>query len=147
MKFGAGVADAKAGLESWSEPAGDGLRTAGASVVFRSGTGKLELDALSTDGSALARQAGNWLAIAAKYVDDGGRAVFRADSSTDVTWEHASAGIELTAHTSSKDILEIFSDATPASVSVDGKPIPIIYENKMIRVPLLLPGEHHVSIH
>jgi len=146
MKFAAGAADAKAALESWSEPAGDGLRTTGASVVFRSGVGKLNLGALSADGSVLAQQAGNWLAIGAKEVDDSGHVVFRADISTDVTWERASAGVELTAHTSGKNVLEIFSDTTPTSVNVDGKQIPIVYEGKMIRVPLL-PGEHHVSIH
>ncbi|HEY5328972.1 MAG TPA: heparinase II/III family protein [Acidobacteriaceae bacterium] len=147
MKFAAGAADAKAALESWSEPAGEGLRTAGASVVFRSGTGKLDLDTLSTDGSALARQAGSWLAIGAKYVDDGGHVVLRTDTPIDATWEHTAAGIELTAHTFAKNVLEIFSDAAPVSVSVDGQPIPILYEGKMIRVTLPLPGEHHVSIH
>ncbi|HZL27928.1 MAG TPA: heparinase II/III family protein [Acidobacteriaceae bacterium] len=147
MKFAAGVADVKAPLEAWSEPAGDGLRTAGASVVFRSGTGKLNLDTLSTDGSAFARQEGNWLAIGAKDVDEGGQAIFRADMPADVTWEPVVAGMELTVHTAAKNVLQIFSDTAPVSVSVDGQPIPIIYEGKMIRVPLPLPGEHHVSIH
>jgi len=156
MKFEAGSLSAKSGLESWAEPAGDGLRTISSngeasSIVFRSGKGSLAIDVLSTDGSVLARHGladrPGWLAIGAKYVEEDGKTIFRSDIPTDVTWEHVATGIELTAHTSGKDTLEVFSETAPTSVRVDEKQVPISYERKMIAVPLSIPGEHHVSIH
>jgi hypothetical protein len=96
--------------------------------------------------TALARNGADWLALGAQHVERGGQTVFRASLPTDVTWEHAASGIQLTANAPDKGELKIFSASAPASVCVDGKPIPIAYEGNMITVPLLLPGEHHVSI-
>lgn len=159
MKFAAGPAGSAPEMQSWSEKSGQGLRTTetgsqGASIVFRTGTGDLVLDsddghALATDGSVLAQRGsgGNsWLAVGARSVKDGGKIIFRSAQPTDVAWERANGVTDLTVQAGAAATLEILCAEPPASVTLDGKSAPVLYERGMLTIKLLAPGEHYVVI-
>ncbi|HEV2325821.1 MAG TPA: heparinase II/III family protein [Terracidiphilus sp.] len=153
MKFAAGSAGSEPGLQSWSEEAGEGLRTAGsgsegASVVFRTGAGDLVLDALRTDGSVLAQRGsgGNrWMAVGAQSVNEGGKIIFRSATPVDIAWERVNGTTKIAVRTTTTTALNIFCAEPPASVRMDGKPGVLSYQDKMLTVRVF-PGEHHVVI-
>lgn len=154
MNFATGPAGSEPGLQSWSEKAGEGLRTAasgsqGASVIFRTGTGDLVLSSLASDGSVLAQRGSggsNWMAVNAQSVKQNGRTIFHSAMPADVAWERANGVITLTVRTSANSALDIYSAERPASVTVDGKAAPVSYEGKLLTVKLAVAGEHHVLI-
>jgi hypothetical protein len=153
MKFAAGPADGKPALQSWTESAGEGLRTTGsgseqASVVFRTGAGDLVLDTLATDGSVLAQKGNNksnWMAVGAESVKENGRVIFRSAAPAEVEWENANGATRINVRTSSNSVLNIYCAEPPAAVTMDGKPAVLSYRDKMLTVKLI-SGEHHVLI-
>ncbi len=154
MKFAAGPAGSTPDLQSWSEKAGEGFRAAAsaseeASIVFRTGAGDLMLDALATDGSVLAQKGKNaseWMAVGARSVKEDGRTIFRFATPTDIAWERANDATKLTIWSSGSGALNLFCSEAPTSVIVDGQPSQVSYQDKMLKVMLLTPGEHHVLI-
>lgn len=153
MKFAAGPADGKSVWHSWTESAGEGLRTSGsgseqANVVFRTGAGDLVLNALASDGTVLAQKGNsgsNWMAAGAQSVKDDGRIIFRSAVPADVVWERTNGATALTVRTTATTALNIFCAEPPASVTMDGKPGVLSYRDKMLTVRVF-PGEHHVLI-
>jgi hypothetical protein len=154
MKFSAGPAGGNPELQSWSEKAGEGFRTAdsgseGASIVVRTGAGDLTLDAIATDGSILAQRGNDgsdWMAVDARSVKEDGNAIFQSAIPADVAWERVKGVTNLTLWTTGSGALHIFCAEPPASVSVDGKSAQVAYRDKMLTVDLLTSGEHQILI-
>lgn len=136
-----------------SLPAGEGIQVEGptpSDVVFRTGTGRLQLDGLSTDGTILAvRGKGEirtWLAAGARVVEQGGTALFRSDSPLAVTYHRKTRGIELSLHSASTADLEVASAAAPSAVRMDGSPAAFAYHAGMVLIRGVKNGDHRVSI-
>lgn len=154
MKFSAGPTDGNPELQSWSEKSGEGFRAAasgseGASIVVRTGTGDLVLDAIATDGSILAERGNDgsdWMAVDARSVKEGGKAIFQSAVPADVAWERVKGVTNLTLWTTGSGALHIVCAEPPASVSVDGKSAQVAYRDKILTVELLTSGEHQILI-
>lgn len=160
MNFAPSAAEAGK-MESWSEASGEGLRTTNGqdfSATFRSRPGWLVNSGLSTDGSALlkignlhqpsqSRGPSGWAALGATVVRQGGRVLFRASTPVDVSADEVDSGIELTLHSDAVAAVSVFRSVAASQVEIDDHSVPIRYEQSMIQLPSLSPGEHHVSIH
>jgi hypothetical protein len=150
MTFAPGVASSEKALKPMNSPNGIGFsaESNGAPhILFRSHPGALTLGALSTDGDALAENAGDAnLALGAKEVQQNGRALLKANEAVDIVWQRTTAGLEIQVFGAQNTGLEIAAEKAPTSVMVDGKAIPVSYRNRMISVPLAGGEEHRVSI-
>lgn len=155
MNFGPGADSNALRMERFREPAGEGVRAAGehpAAMIFRSAPGALNIDQMSTDGSALlvsgAQGDGgtDWMAVEARVVQEGSRELLRSTSAVDVTFEHRGEALELTIHNDAKTVLRVYSAVAPKRVELDGRQVQPSYSNGMISLPLAETGEHHVSL-
>jgi len=160
MKFAASATEAEK-MESWSDESGEGLRTTNGrdfTATFRTGPGWLINSGLSSDASALLKIGGlhqasrspgppGWSAFGATVVRQGERLVFRASIPVDVSVEELESGIELTLHSDAVAAVSVFRSKAVSQVQIDDHLVPIRYEQSMIKLPSLSPGEHHVSIH
>ena len=160
MNFAASAVDA-GGLQSWSSAFGEGLRSTkdeGFTAIFRTKPGALSNSGLSTDGSALlligntqppaaAGAPSSWSAFGATFVRRSDRVLFQSTAPVDVSAENLEAGNQLIFHNSSPAAISIFRSEAPSTVEMDGQPVRIRYEQSLIKLPSLAPGEHHVRIH
>lgn len=141
-------------LETWKQPAGEGFRAPaeGASeAIFRTGTGKLQVGTLATDGEILARNAmngqGGWLAVGAREVVQGNQPVLTATAPADVAAAEAAGVLQLYLHNSAAGRVAVFRPERPRSVEVDGQSVSFDYRDTMVVLPVFQPGEHRVVIH
>jgi hypothetical protein len=161
MNFTASADDAGR-MESWSSAAGEGFRTAdhsGFTAIFRTKPGLLSIARLASDGSVLLKresasqqaassvEAADWSAIGATFVREGEQTLFRSDTAVDVAAENLASGMQLTVHNNSGAGINIFRGEAPEGLEIDGHRIPIRYEQMLLKLPSLPPGEHHVSIY
>jgi hypothetical protein len=154
IKLNKGRAEGRQQLETWNQPAGEGLRTNHGeldSIVFRTAAGPLRIANMTTDGSLLVCRGATaqlgWMAVGAGYVEDGGHVVFQASAPTDVAEESLPSGLTFDLRTSALDIVKIFHATAPAGVEVDGQKVSSTYKDAMVLLPALSAGKHHVSIH
>jgi hypothetical protein len=124
-----------------------GASTESPQIVFRSHPGALVLGALSTDGEALAQNAGNVnLALGARNIQQDGHTLLLADAPLDIVWQRTATAIEIHVFAGQNTTLDVATDNAPTSVIVDGKEIPVRFRGRMVAVPLAGGEEHHVSI-
>jgi hypothetical protein len=152
MKLEAGTTN-KPKLESWTQPAGEGLRTTEgdqSAVAFRTGSGALQIAEWSTDGSILASHGAedhlNWMAIGAEYVMNGSQVVFHSSLPANVELSKSSGGTTVTLQTSAVSEVTILLTSAPVSVDVDGHSVTPVYRNQALSLNHLSAGEHHVAI-
>lgn len=150
MTFAPGVASSEKALKPLTSFDGIGFsaESSGAPrILFRSHPGALVLGALSTDGNALAENAGDAsLALGAKEVQQDGHVFLRADQPVDIVWQRTTAGIEIQAFAAQNTALEIDGEKARTLVMVDGKAVQVRYRGGMISVPLAGGEEHRVSL-
>ena len=116
-------------------------------IVFRSHPGVLVLGPLSTEGEALAQNAGNVnLALGARNVQQDGRALLLADAPLDIVWQRSATALEIHVFAGKDTTLDVATDNAPKSVTVDGKAMPVRFRGRMLAVTLAGGEEHHVSI-
>ncbi|HEU4981213.1 MAG TPA: heparinase II/III family protein, partial [Acidobacteriaceae bacterium] len=110
-------------LQPFTTAAGEGLRSADGktAVVFRTGAGPLQLSAIKTDGSVLAKDGSGWMAVGATSVERDGHEVFHASTPVNVECKSAASGASLTLHTPAGASVEIASAAKPHSWSWMGR--------------------------
>lgn len=151
LKFNKGQATRNQ-LETWNEPAGEGLRTIQgetASVIVRTGVGPLRISNVTTDGSILAQQdSANpaWMAVAASSIEENGHMIFHATTPTNVTWTRSPSGLMFNLHNAKATAIELFSAIAPHSVEVDGQQAAPEYKNQQLLLPSLPAGDHRISI-
>jgi hypothetical protein len=135
-------------LQPFTTAAGEGLRSADGktAVVFRTGAGPLQLSAIKTDGSVLAKDGSGWMAVGATSVERDGHEVFHASTPVNVECKSAASGTSLTLHTPAGASVEIASAAKPHSVELDGKVVQPIYKDGKLGFAAIGAGEHHVKI-
>lgn len=154
MKFVSAAEGKAAGLQPWSEAAGEGLQSTGresATIVFRTGPGPLQVGALSTDGTVLARQgssnSNSWLALGARRVQEGKQVLFTATPPADVIAENRDGTLKLHLHNGATGRITARRSAKPRSVEIDGEPGRFTYQDGMVTVSNLPAGVHFVAIH
>jgi hypothetical protein len=138
-------------LEPFTEAAGRGIRRINgesAGVVFRSGTGPLQISTLTTDGSVLAWHGtgddAGWMAVDATSVEQGNAVAFHASAPTTVEWQSTSSGENVTLHNSADATVEIYSPTSPQWLQLDGKPAAILFKDHKIILAGLPKGEHRL---
>src|SRR5581483_3577889 len=156
MNFSASATEAGK-MESWSDAVGEGLRTTGDqgfSAAFRTRPGWLVNSGLSSDGSALlkirslpqpsrSRGPSGWSAFRATVVRQGEQVLFRASTPVDVSQDELDSGIQLTLYSDAVATVSVFRSEAASQVEIDGHSVPIRYEQSLIQLPALSPGEHH----
>jgi Heparinase II/III-like protein len=153
MRFVLNADSGKPDLETWNEASGEGFKTTGGestSIVFRTGADALRIGALSSDGQVLARRNSNvhasWLAIAAKRVQEGNQILFAATTPADVVAESRNGALELHLQSSATERITVLKSAKPRSVEIDGQPGQFVFQEGMVVLTGLPPGEHFVTI-
>jgi len=155
LHFERGRAVGKATLmQPLMSPADEGIRQAGpvpCGVVFRTGSGRLQLDGLSTDGSILAVQgeaaARSWLAAGAHVVEQDNMVLFRSKSPLDVAWQRRAQDIEMRLHSATTTDIEVTLAGPPSGVQVDGARVNFEFRAGTLAIRDVKKGDHRVSIH
>ncbi len=145
--------DSSTPIRSFSSPAGEGIQlvphTAGG-VVFRTGSGRLQLDGLTTDGAMLAVRGNaasrSWLAAGARVVEQGHVVLLRSDMPVVASMRQEGRGIELNLHSPSVANIEVAGATPPSSVRIDGAPARFEFHAGMVMIRDLKKGDHRVSI-
>jgi len=141
-------------LETYKQQAGEGFRQAGSrntDIAFRTGPGTLHAGPLTSDGDILAfndpGDRRSWLAAGAHRVQQDQQLVLTASASVDAAEAIAPDGMTVHLYNTISARVAIFDGAKPRSVEVDGHAVSFGYENRMVTLSALQPGEHRVSIH